>query len=57
MLKKYLNKTIEKTIIIGKAYVTFGGLLKPIPQSLLKGAADSLVKQVLDCIKKKCETD
>lgn len=32
---------------------TFGGLLKPVPESLLRGAADELIREILACVERK----
>ncbi len=46
----------KNTFLSGSADCAFGGLLKPIPESILQAAAGKVINQLLECVEQKCKT-
>ncbi|MEK6977326.1 MAG: SRPBCC domain-containing protein [Candidatus Hydrothermarchaeota archaeon] len=48
-----LGKKGSSTALRLTTDAAFGGLLKPVPESLLRGAADELIREILACVERK----
>lgn len=48
-----LGKKGAGTVLRMTTDAAFGGLLTPVPESLLRGAADELTREILACLERK----